>query len=53
MKGKIIVLDNKINVTKNMIVKNKYVIAQSTQVSLRQCSLRGDRRRDGRGDDQD
>ena len=30
MKGKIIVLDNKINVTKNMIVKNKYVIAQST-----------------------
>ena len=27
MKGKIIVLDNKIDATKNMIVKNKYVIA--------------------------
>mmetsp|Transcript_32038 Transcript_32038/g.42470 ORF Transcript_32038/g.42470 Transcript_32038/m.42470 type:complete len:95 (-) Transcript_32038:830-1114(-) len=27
MKGKIIVLDNKIGATKNMIVKNKYVIA--------------------------
>ena len=27
MKGKIIVLDNKIEATKNMIVKNKYVIA--------------------------
>ena len=27
MKGKIIVLDNKIDATRNMVVKNKYVIA--------------------------
>lgn len=27
MKGKIIVLDNKIEATRNMVVKNKYVIA--------------------------
>ena len=37
MKGKIIVIDNKIDATKNMVVKNKYVVAHTSQVSLLQC----------------
>lgn len=32
MKGKIIVVDNKIDATKSMIVKNKYVVAHTSQV---------------------
>lgn len=30
MKGKIIILDNKIEATKNMVVKNRYVIAHTS-----------------------
>ena len=37
MKGKIIVIDNKIDATKNMVVKNKYVVAHTSQISLLQC----------------
>lgn len=29
MKGKVIVLDNRIDATKNMVVKNKYVMAHT------------------------
>ena len=29
MKGKIIVIDNKIESTKNMVVKNRYVVAHT------------------------
>ena len=49
MKGKIIVLDNKVEATKNMIVKNKYVIAQSSSVSLDRTGgpLARDNNRDG------
>ena len=35
MKGKIIVIDNKIEATKNMVVKNKYILAHTSQVALR------------------
>ena len=35
MKGKIIVIDNKVEATRNMVVKNKYVIAHSGQVTMR------------------
>ena len=34
MKGKIIVIDNKIDATKNMVVKNKYVVAHTSQLVL-------------------
>ena len=37
MKGKVIVIDNKLDQTKNMVVKNKYVVAHTNQVSMRQC----------------
>ena len=40
MKGKVIVLDNKIDATRNMLVKNKYVVAHTSQVSLRSCRFR-------------
>ncbi len=40
MKGKVIVLDNKIDATKNMLVKNKYVVAHTSQVSMRSCRFR-------------
>ena len=45
MKGKIIVLDNKVDSTRHMVVKNKYVLATSTTVTIRPCS-RGVRLRD-------
>ena len=47
MKGKVIVLDNKIDATKNMIVKNKYVMAHTHSVSLRACRAGGRIRRGG------
>jgi hypothetical protein len=47
MKGKVIVLDNKIDATKNMIVKNKYVVAHTSQVSLRSCRFGGRNNRNG------
>ena len=57
MKGKVIVLDNKIDATKNMIVKNKYVMAHTSQVSLRHCRpgarFRRDNEIDRDGDGQD
>ena len=35
MKGKVIVIDNKLDATQNMVVKSKYVMAHSSTVSLR------------------
>lgn len=34
MKGKVIVLDNGIDATRNMVVKEKYVIAHTNDLSL-------------------
>ena len=45
MKGKVIVLDNKIDGTRNMVVKNKYVMAHTNQVKMVQCRPGGRYRR--------
>ena len=34
MKGKVIVIDNEVDGTRNMIIKNKYVLAHTSDLSL-------------------
>jgi len=44
MKGKIIVLDNTVKETKNMIVKENYVVAHTSNVSIGVCKpMEGER----------
>ena len=35
MKGKIIVIDNQLGLTRNLVIKDKYVIAHTTNVQMR------------------
>ena len=35
MKGKIIVIDNNLSVTRNLVIKEKYIIAHTTNVSMK------------------
>ena len=35
MKGKVIVIDNLVDATRNMVVKNKYILAHTTDISFK------------------
>ena len=35
MKGKIIVIDNQLSITRNLVIKDKYIIAHTTNVQMR------------------
>ena len=40
MKGKIIVLDNTVKETRDMIVKENYILAHSSNVTIGLCTVR-------------
>lgn len=40
MKGKIIVIDNTVKETKNMIVKENYILAHTSTVAIGPCKTR-------------